>query len=120
MEKSSSALDDGCTSSYHTVFIDTSLDTHLALIVSDSDTVSDLKSKYLHLFFPFSNYISFTVALLQYIFLMILYFFFFFNVSVYFDFYNYTCEYAVDGQLNLSGSIKIIIIIIHAHLNMFS
>lgn len=50
---------------------------------------------------------------------MILYFFFF-NVSVYFDFYNYTCEYAVDGQLNLSGSIKIIIIIIHAHLNMFS
>lgn len=29
---------------YHTVFIDTSLDTHLAIIVSDLDTVSDLKS----------------------------------------------------------------------------
>ncbi|KAF3431137.1 hypothetical protein FNV43_RR25867 [Rhamnella rubrinervis] len=30
---------------YHTVFIDTSLDTHLAIIVSDLDTVSDLKRK---------------------------------------------------------------------------
>lgn len=26
------------------VFVDTSLDTHLALLVSDSDTVSDLRS----------------------------------------------------------------------------
>ncbi|XP_015894548.3 uncharacterized protein LOC107428516 [Ziziphus jujuba] len=30
---------------YHAVFIDTSLDTHLAIIVSDLDTVSDLKRK---------------------------------------------------------------------------
>ncbi|KAJ6431042.1 hypothetical protein OIU84_018528, partial [Salix udensis] len=32
----------------NTVFIDTTLDTHLALIVSASDTVSDLKKKILH------------------------------------------------------------------------
>lgn len=32
------------TTSYKTVFIDTNLDTHLAVIVSDSDTISDLKS----------------------------------------------------------------------------
>ncbi|KAG5604857.1 hypothetical protein H5410_026349 [Solanum commersonii] len=31
--------------SYKTVFIDTNLDTHLAVIVSDSDTISDLKKK---------------------------------------------------------------------------
>lgn len=33
------------TTSYKTVFIDTNLDTHLAVIVSDSDTVFDLKKK---------------------------------------------------------------------------
>ncbi|XP_049350898.1 uncharacterized protein LOC125815464 [Solanum verrucosum] len=33
------------TTSYKTIFIDTNLDTHLALIVSDSDTISDLKKK---------------------------------------------------------------------------
>ncbi|KAM3251090.1 putative protein isoform X1 [Capsicum annuum] len=33
------------TTSYRTVFIDTDLDTHLAVLVSDSDTVSDLKIK---------------------------------------------------------------------------
>nr|XP_018623681.1 uncharacterized protein LOC104087615 isoform X2 [Nicotiana tomentosiformis] len=31
--------------SYSTVFIDTNFDTHLALIVSDSDSVFDLKKK---------------------------------------------------------------------------
>ncbi|KAM7484148.1 hypothetical protein LguiA_000157 [Lonicera macranthoides] len=39
------ATSDVTTASYSTVFIDTSLDTHLAMIVSDSDTVSDLKRK---------------------------------------------------------------------------
>ncbi|CAN4123939.1 unnamed protein product [Withania somnifera] len=33
------------TTSYKTVFIDTNLDTHLALLVAPSDTVSDLKKK---------------------------------------------------------------------------
>ncbi|XP_058194363.1 uncharacterized protein LOC131311060 [Rhododendron vialii] len=33
------------TSGHNAVFVDTSLDTHLAVIVSDSDTVSDLKKK---------------------------------------------------------------------------
>ncbi|KAI3467637.1 hypothetical protein Pfo_024300 [Paulownia fortunei] len=39
---------DGTTTStaeYNTVFIDTSLDTHLAMLVSNSDTVSDFKKK---------------------------------------------------------------------------
>lgn len=45
MENTSSALDSGGTTPCNAVFIDTSLDTHLALIVSESDTVSDLKSK---------------------------------------------------------------------------
>ncbi|KAI7739453.1 hypothetical protein M8C21_003951, partial [Ambrosia artemisiifolia] len=36
------AHDDG-VANHHMVFIDTSLDTHLAIIVSDSDTVSDFK-----------------------------------------------------------------------------
>lgn len=42
-----------CTSSeaYHTVFIDTSLDTHLAVVVCDLDTVSDLKSNLPPVFF---------------------------------------------------------------------
>lgn len=31
---------------FNTVFIDTSLDTHLAMLVSSSDTVSDFKSIY--------------------------------------------------------------------------
>jgi hypothetical protein len=31
---------------FYTVFIDTTLDTHLAFIVSASDTVSDLKSMF--------------------------------------------------------------------------
>ncbi|KAM7484141.1 hypothetical protein LguiA_000150 [Lonicera macranthoides] len=39
------ATSDVTTASYSTVFIDTSLDTHLAMIVSDSDSVSDLKRK---------------------------------------------------------------------------
>uniref|UniRef100_A0A5B6Z8I5 Uncharacterized protein n=1 Tax=Davidia involucrata TaxID=16924 RepID=A0A5B6Z8I5_DAVIN len=33
------------TTAYNTVFIDTSLETHLAMIVSDADTVADLKKK---------------------------------------------------------------------------
>ncbi|KAA8533249.1 hypothetical protein F0562_033218 [Nyssa sinensis] len=33
------------TAAYNTVFIDTSLDTHLAMIVSDADTVAHLKNK---------------------------------------------------------------------------
>ncbi|KAA8529682.1 hypothetical protein F0562_034218 [Nyssa sinensis] len=33
------------TTAYDTVFIDTSLDTHLAMIVSDADTVADFKKK---------------------------------------------------------------------------
>ncbi|KAF5940009.1 hypothetical protein HYC85_021176 [Camellia sinensis] len=40
--------DDGTatkTSGYNTIFIDTNLDTHLITIVSDSDTVSDLRKK---------------------------------------------------------------------------
>ncbi|KAG8365980.1 hypothetical protein BUALT_Bualt17G0028500 [Buddleja alternifolia] len=36
---------DGGTTSYRTVFLDTSLGTHLAMIVSNSDTVSDFKKK---------------------------------------------------------------------------
>ncbi|XP_060214083.1 uncharacterized protein LOC132641204 isoform X2 [Lycium barbarum] len=36
---------DGAEDTYKTVFIDTNLDTHLALIVSHSDTISDLKKK---------------------------------------------------------------------------
>ncbi|KAJ4710945.1 COP1-interacting protein 4 [Melia azedarach] len=48
MENTSSALDSGGTTPCNAVFIDTSLDTHLALIVSESDTVSDLKKKIMH------------------------------------------------------------------------
>lgn len=48
------ATSDVTTATYRTVFIDTSLDTHLAMIVSDSDTVSDLKSNLSFLFFFFS------------------------------------------------------------------
>ncbi|XAR48138.1 hypothetical protein NMG60_11030860 [Bertholletia excelsa] len=38
-------MDTPTTSSYNTVFVDTNLDSHLATIVSDNDTVSDLKKK---------------------------------------------------------------------------
>ncbi|XP_022733003.1 uncharacterized protein LOC111287063 isoform X2 [Durio zibethinus] len=48
MEKPDSAAGSGGSSVLNTVFIDTSLDTHLAMIVSDSDTVSDLKKKILY------------------------------------------------------------------------
>ncbi|KAL5760032.1 hypothetical protein ACOSQ2_018870 [Xanthoceras sorbifolium] len=48
MEKPSFASDSGGAAPYNTVFVDTSLDTHLALIVSDTDTVSDLKKKILY------------------------------------------------------------------------
>ncbi|KAE8725226.1 3-ketoacyl-CoA reductase 1 isoform 1 [Hibiscus syriacus] len=48
MEKPDSASGCGCADVYNTVFIDTSLDTHLAMIVSDSDTVSDLKKKIMY------------------------------------------------------------------------
>ncbi|XP_031269844.1 uncharacterized protein LOC116128265 [Pistacia vera] len=48
MEKPTSISDSGGTTTYNTVFIDTSLDTHLAMIVSGSDTVSDLKRRILH------------------------------------------------------------------------
>jgi hypothetical protein len=42
--KPSSASDSGGAAPYNTVFVNTSLDTHLALIVSGSDTVADVKS----------------------------------------------------------------------------
>ncbi|GLT86571.1 hypothetical protein SLE2022_047050 [Rubroshorea leprosula] len=45
MDKPMSGSESGATTAYNTVFIDTNLDTHLAMIVSDSDTVSDLKKK---------------------------------------------------------------------------
>ncbi|XP_022776226.1 uncharacterized protein LOC111317947 isoform X2 [Durio zibethinus] len=48
MEKPDSTSGSGGSTVYNTVFIDTSLDTHLAMIVSDSDTVSDLKKKILY------------------------------------------------------------------------
>ncbi|XVF85117.1 hypothetical protein PTKIN_Ptkin17bG0092600 [Pterospermum kingtungense] len=48
MEKPVSTSGSGGSSFLNTVFIDTSLDTHLALMVSDSDTVSDLKKKILY------------------------------------------------------------------------
>ncbi|KAK9277295.1 hypothetical protein L1049_006835 [Liquidambar formosana] len=50
MGKVSSASDvDGSTSTaYNTVFIDTSLDTHIAMIASDADTVSDLKKRIMY------------------------------------------------------------------------
>ncbi|KAK0573178.1 hypothetical protein LWI29_004033 [Acer saccharum] len=48
MEKLSSASDSGGAAPYNTVFVNTSLDTHLALIVSGSDTVADVKKKILH------------------------------------------------------------------------
>ncbi|XVE85217.1 hypothetical protein DITRI_Ditri17bG0073900 [Diplodiscus trichospermus] len=48
MEKPDSTSGSGGSSVLNTVFIDTSLDTHLAMIVSDSDTVSDLKKKILY------------------------------------------------------------------------
>ncbi|KAK1574916.1 hypothetical protein Q3G72_000988 [Acer saccharum] len=48
MEKPSSASDSGGAAPYNTVFVNTSLDTHLALIVSGSDTVADVKKKILH------------------------------------------------------------------------
>ncbi|KAK2636649.1 hypothetical protein Ddye_031441 [Dipteronia dyeriana] len=47
MEKPSSASDSGGAAQYNTVFVNTSLDTHLALIVSCSDTVADVKNKIL-------------------------------------------------------------------------
>lgn len=53
MEEPTSISDSGATITYNTVFVDTSLDTHLAMIVSGSDTVSDLKSSYTQFFvFP--------------------------------------------------------------------
>ncbi|XWS34670.1 hypothetical protein CRYUN_Cryun21dG0057400 [Craigia yunnanensis] len=48
MGKLDSTSGSGGASVINTVFIDTSLDTHLAMIVSDSDTVSDLKKKILY------------------------------------------------------------------------
>ncbi|KAK4841812.1 hypothetical protein QYF36_010897 [Acer negundo] len=48
MEKPSSASDSDGAAPYNTVFVNTSLDTHLALIVSGSDTVADVKKKILH------------------------------------------------------------------------
>ncbi|XP_021293166.1 dentin sialophosphoprotein-like isoform X2 [Herrania umbratica] len=48
MEKPDCTSGSGGSIVYNTVFIDTSLDTHLAMIVSDSDTVSDLKKKILY------------------------------------------------------------------------
>ncbi|KAK6242202.1 hypothetical protein SCA6_007591 [Theobroma cacao] len=48
MEKPDFTSGSGGSIVYNTVFIDTSLDTHLAMIVSDSDTVSDLKKKILY------------------------------------------------------------------------
>ncbi|XP_075660197.1 uncharacterized protein LOC142630029 [Castanea sativa] len=44
----SGSCSDSNIASQNVVFIDTSLDTHLALFVSDSDTVSDLKKKILY------------------------------------------------------------------------
>ncbi|KAL4362905.1 hypothetical protein GQ457_04G008220 [Hibiscus cannabinus] len=48
MEKPISTSGCGCADVYNAVFIDTSLDTHLAMIVSNSDTVSDLKKKIMY------------------------------------------------------------------------
>ncbi|XP_012479260.1 uncharacterized protein LOC105794567 isoform X2 [Gossypium raimondii] len=48
MEKPDSTSGCGCSDVYHSIFIDTNLDTHLAMIVSDSETVSDLKKKILY------------------------------------------------------------------------
>ncbi|XVE74885.1 hypothetical protein DITRI_Ditri12bG0054400 [Diplodiscus trichospermus] len=48
MEKPDSTSGSDVFNVYRTVFIDTSLDTHLAMIVSDSDTVSDLKKKIMY------------------------------------------------------------------------
>ncbi|XWS63771.1 hypothetical protein CRYUN_Cryun06bG0130300 [Craigia yunnanensis] len=48
MEKPDSTSGSDVSNVYNTVFIDTSIDTHLAMIVSDSDTVSDLKKKILY------------------------------------------------------------------------
>ncbi|KAJ9176266.1 hypothetical protein P3X46_011601 [Hevea brasiliensis] len=48
MAKPSSTPDSDDTTSYHSVFIDTALDTHLAMIISGTDTVSDLKQKIVH------------------------------------------------------------------------
>ncbi|GLT76584.1 hypothetical protein SLA2020_482370 [Shorea laevis] len=45
MDKPRSDSESGATTAYNTVFIDTNLDTHLAMVVSDSETVSDLKKK---------------------------------------------------------------------------
>lgn len=45
MEKPVSTSGSGGSSVLNTVFIDTSLNTHLAMMFSDYDTVSDLKSK---------------------------------------------------------------------------
>lgn len=44
--------DDDKVSQNNIVFVDTSLDTHLALMVSDCDTVSDLKSNLIILYRP--------------------------------------------------------------------
>lgn len=43
------------STSYNTVFVDTSLDTHLVLTVSSSDTVYDFKGKPFSFFFFFFN-----------------------------------------------------------------
>ncbi|GMI75072.1 hypothetical protein HRI_001176500 [Hibiscus trionum] len=48
METPNSTSGCGCADVYNTVFIDTSLDTHLAMIVSNADTVSDLKKKIMY------------------------------------------------------------------------
>ncbi|XP_017620600.1 uncharacterized protein LOC108464837 isoform X1 [Gossypium arboreum] len=48
MEKPDSTSGCGCSDVYHSIFIDSNLDTHLAMIVSDSETVSDLKKKILY------------------------------------------------------------------------
>ncbi|GAV59808.1 hypothetical protein CFOL_v3_03339, partial [Cephalotus follicularis] len=45
MTKPNLASDSGGNTAYYTLFVDTTLDTHFALIVSDSDTVADLKKK---------------------------------------------------------------------------
>uniref|UniRef100_A0A2C9UN94 Uncharacterized protein n=1 Tax=Manihot esculenta TaxID=3983 RepID=A0A2C9UN94_MANES len=48
MEKPSTASNYDETMPYRSVFIDTDLDTHLATMVSSTDTVSDLKQKIMH------------------------------------------------------------------------
>lgn len=50
LQTSASHRGDG-KSDFNTVYIDTNLDTHLALLVSDADTVSDFRSNPIYLFF---------------------------------------------------------------------